>query len=670
MSRPTASPPPPDEAALPMPSGLDRLFAPLAVGSLVLRNRIVSTAHSTGLTDGTRIGDALIAYYAARARGGVGLIITGSTSVHPSSSSRLKPALANWNDGVIAPYRRLAAAVHAHGGRIFAQLNHAGALSGSGGPFGSTVAPSAIEPEIAAETARALSLAEIEELVAAFAAAAARVREGGLDGIELHGGHGNLIQQFLSPHTNRREDRFGGPLENRLRFAVAVAGAVRRAVGDDFPVGLRLSAEEDYADGLFLDETTEIAARLVAAGRLDYVSVTSGSDTQAASLPRHYAPMYLRAGHMRRLSRPVRDSVTVPVLLAGRITDPRDAEAILAAGDADLIGMTRALIADRDLPAKARRGDLDAIRYCVGANEGCLGRLFRGQAITCIQDPTSAREHELGDLPPAGRPGHVVVAGAGVAGLEAARVAALRGHRVTVLERAAEPGGQLVLARRCPGREEIGAVADNLLRAVGRLPIELRTGVEATVGGVLALAPDAVVVATGSAAFLPPGLDDGYDRLVSARDALEGAMVGDPCIVYDTRGDMVGPTTAEFLARAGRRVTLVTSQRAFGQKIEPMTLRLLHERLLACGVDILADHGVAALTPEGVVLRHTVSGAERLLPGIASVVAATGARPRDALKAGLAAARPGLPVHLVGDARSPRHIEAAIHDGHMTGRSL
>ncbi len=649
---------------------LTRLFSSLAVGPITLRNRIVSTAHSTGLTDGTRIGEELIAYYEARARGGVALIVTGSTSVHPSSSSRLKPALANWDNGVVVPYRRLASAVHRHGALVFAQLNHAGALSGSGGPFGCIVAPSAIDPEIAVETARGITLSEIDELVAAFATAAVRVREGGLDGIELHGGHGNLIQQFLSPHTNRREDAYGGSLENRLRFASEVALAVRRAVGPDFVVGLRLSAEEDYPDGLFLPETCQIAARLTDLASLDYVNVTSGSDTSAASLPRHYAPMYLRAGHMRQLARSVREAVSVPVLAVGRITDPRDAEAILAAGDADLIGMTRALIADRDLPDKARRGDFDAIRYCVGANEGCLGRLFRGLSMTCIQDPTSGREHELGAIERAAKPGHMVVAGAGVAGLEAARVAALRGHHVTLLERAETAGGQLLLARRAPGREELGGVSDNLLRVIGRLDIELRTKTEATVESILALKPDAVVIATGSRAFVPEGLDDGNNRLVSARAALDGAMVGDVVAVFDTKGDMIGPTTAEFLARSGRRVTLVTTQRAMGSKIEPMTLRLLQERLHECDVEIITDHAVIALTETGIILRHMVTGRERLLPDIASVVTATGARPLDGLRHALVAARPGLRLHLVGDARSPRHVEAAIYDAHMAARSL
>jgi 2,4-dienoyl-CoA reductase-like NADH-dependent reductase (Old Yellow Enzyme family) len=464
---------------------LTHLFSPLRVGGLTLRNRIVSTAHSTGLTEGNEIGDRLIAYYAARARGGVGLIITGSTSVHPNSTSKLMPALANWDDSIIEPYRKLAGAVHPHGTRIFAQLNHAGALSGAAGKAGRVVAPSALDSELGTETPHALDADEIDEIVKAFAAAAMRAKVAGLDGVELHGGHGNLIQQFLSPLTNKREDSYGGSLENRMRFGLAVVRAVRATVGPDFVVGLRLSAEEDHAGGLTLDVTRVIARAMVEAGRLHYINVTSGSDLSAWSQANHYAPMYVRSGHMRRLARGIREVVSVPVICVGRIVDPRDAEAILEAGDADLVGMTRALIADRDMPQKARRGEFEAIRYCIGINDGCLGRLMRGMHITCVQDPTSGREHELDRMLPASASRRVVVVGGGVAGLEAARVAALRGHRVTVVERQAELGGQVQLARRAPGRADVGSVADHLVREVERQHVEVCCGETATAESIL-----------------------------------------------------------------------------------------------------------------------------------------------------------------------------------------
>jgi len=648
---------------------LRRLFSPLQIGRIVLHNRIVSTAHSTGLSEGTKLGERVIAYYAARARGGVGLVITGSTSVHPTSTSKLMPALANWDDTIVEPYRRLAAAVHPYGTRVFAQLNHAGALSGGGEGLNRIVAPSAVDSELGTETPHELAREEITEIVAAFAAAAARAREGGLDGVELHGGHGNLIQQFLSPLTNRRDDEYGGSAERRRRFALEVASAVRAAAGPDFVVGLRLSAEEDHEGGLTLADTREIAPAVVAAGRLDYVNVTSGSDLTAWSQAHHYAPMYLQSGHMRRLARGIREVVPVPVVCVGRIVDPRDAEAILEAGDADLVGMTRALIADRDLPEKARRGDFDGIRYCVGINDGCLGRLYRGVHITCVQDPRTGRELDLDALPPAAASRRVVVVGGGVAGLEAARIAALRGHRVTLLERGPELGGQIRLARRAPGRAELGAIVDHLTREIGRQTVEVACGVEATAESVLALEPEAVVVATGSEACMPD-LEGGEGRYVSARDALDGARVGDLVVVYDTKGDMVGLSTADWLAGRRHRVTVVTPRRHPGQQIELMTGRLLYQRLLDRDVTFIVESEVARLTEDGVAIRHRYTGRETILPQIATVVAACGAKANDGLYWALRRRAPALDLHQIGDAAAPRQIERAIYEGHMAARAI
>ena len=649
--------------------GLVHLFSPLALNSITLQNRIVSTAHSTGLNDGHRFGERLLAYYEARARGGVGLIITGSTSVHPSSTSRLRPALSNWDDAVIPEYQRLASVTHEYGTRVFAQLNHAGAQSGAAGGVGRLVAPSAVDSELGVETPHELHIDEIREIIDAFAAAAIRVRSGGLDGIELHGAHGNLIQQFLSPLTNKREDEYGGSAENRLRFALQVVGAVRRAVGPDFVVGIRISAQEDHPGGLTLPAMQGFVPTLVAAGGLNYVSVTSGSDSTSWSLAHHYAPMYVSSQPARHLARTMKQAVSVPILVAGRIVDPRDAEAILAEGDADLVGMTRALIADRDLPVKARRGELNDIRPCVGANEGCLGRLMRGLPITCIHDPTSGREGELGPLLRAGVPQRVVVVGGGVAGLEAARVASLRGHQVTLLERTSELGGQVQLARRAPGREELGAVVDHLVRTLEHHAVEIRYGVEANTEMILALDPGAVVIATGSDPRLPC-LPESETRLVSARGALSGDMVGDKVAVFDTKGDLVGLTTADWLVRRRHQVIVVTTKRYPGSLIEPMTWRLLYQRLLDQGVRFVTESEVVRLTEEGIAIRHLVSGREKMLPDIATVVAACGGSANDGLYRRLRRAAPALEMHLVGDAASPRQIEQAIFEGHIAARKI
>ncbi len=646
---------------------LEHLFSPLRIKGIALRNRIVATAHNTGLNDGLKIGDRLRAYYAARADGGVGLMIMGSTSVHPSSNSRLRPAFANWSDDVIAEYAGLSELVTRRGACIFAQLNHAGAGAGVPGGVGHLLAPSAIKSELSPETPHALDAEQIAELVAAFAAAAVRVRAGRMHGLEIHAGHGNLIQQFLSPLTNQRQDEHGGSLENRMRFGRMVLEAVRRAVGDDFIVGLRISVHEDHAGGLTLDETSAIIPRFVQAGALDYVNVTSGSDLTSWSLANHYASMYVRGQFLRPQASAIKKLVAIPVIVSGRITDPRDADAIIAAGDADLVGMTRALIADRNLPNKARSGSLDTIRYCVGANDGCLGRLFRGLAITCIQDPTSGREHDLGELAPAAAPRHVVVVGGGVAGMEAARVAALRGHRVTLIERTHELGGQLRLARRLPGRGEIGAIVDNLARDLARLPVQIRTGTEASVDLLARIDAELVIVATGSQSRIPDYAESEL-RLISARGAIEGEMVGDKAIVFDDIGDHVGMMTADFLGESGRKVTFVTSCRVPGPGIDPMTGRILYQRLVDRGITFHTESKVTRFVDDGVEIRHLVSGCCQLIRDVVTVVAACGGIADSRLYAELRHALPRLEAVLVGDALAPRHIEQAVYEGHMAAR--
>jgi 2,4-dienoyl-CoA reductase-like NADH-dependent reductase (Old Yellow Enzyme family) len=646
---------------------LEHLYSPLRIKNVVLQNRIVATAHNTGLNDGLKIGDRLRAYYATRAEGGVGLMIMGSTSVHPSSNSRLRPAFANWSDDVIGEYKALSQIVENRGAFIFAQLNHAGAGAGVPGGVGHLLAPSAIKSELSPETPHELDAEQITELVAAFAAAAVRVRAGGMHGLEIHGGHGNLIQQFLSRLTNVREDEYGGSIENRMRFGRMVLQAVRRAVGDDFIVGMRISVHEDHEGGLTLDDTSLIIPSFVKAGALDYVNITSGSDLTSWSLANHYASMYVRGQFLRPQASAIKRLVSIPVLVCGRITDPRDADAILAAGDADLVGMTRALIADRSLPNKARTGSLDTIRYCVGANDGCLGRLFRGLAITCIQDPTSGREHDLGELTPADEQRHVVVVGGGVAGMEAARVAALRGHRVTLVERSNDLGGQLQLARRLPGRGEIGVIVDNLARDLGQLPVDVRTGAEASVGLLSEIGADLVIVATGSRSYLPD-YEESELRLTSARGAIEGEMVGDSVIVFDSIGDHVGMMTADFLAASGRRVMFVTSCRVPGPGIDPMTSRVLYQRLVDRGVDFHTESKVKRFTDQGVETTHLISGHNRLIRDVVTVVAACGGVANDQLYRELRRLLPEIKAVLVGDALSPRLIEQAIYEGHMAAR--
>jgi thioredoxin reductase len=379
--------------------------------------------------------------------------------------------------------------------------------------------------------------------------------------------------------------------------------------------------------------------------------------------------MYLPRLHMRGLARAMKAVVALPVLVVGRIVEPGAAEDLIRSGDADLVGMTRALIADPELPAKARSGRTAEIRHCVGANEGCLGRLFRGLHVSCIQSPESGRERELRPLVNAEQRRFVVVIGGGPAGLEAARLAGLRGHQVVLLERESTLGGQVNIARRAPGREELGGVTDQLAAAVARLGIEVRLGCEVTASSVLELKPDAVIVATGSAPRLP-ALADEDGRLVSAHAALAGTRLGQKVVVLDAKGDMAGPTTADFLARRRHDVTFVTPLRAPGLRIEAMTWRILYERLLEAGMTFLADTDVVALSETGIVVRHVVSGREQTIADVVNVVAACGGRAETGLYRELRWRAPALELQLIGDAAQPRQIEQAIYEGHMAGRTI
>ncbi len=649
---------------------LPHLFSPLRIGTgLTLRNRLVSAPHTTVFAEpGGYPGPREAAYRAARARGGAGLIVLGTSIVHPSSPLDYG-VLANLDDSYIPGYRLVAEAVHQHGAALFAQLNHQGAAAHGRGTGRPLVAPAPVPSFVHGEVPRALEVEEIQEIVRAFAAAAARCQRAGVDGVLIHAAHGYLLNQFLSPLTNRRTDQYGGSLANRLRLLWEVLTAVRAATGPAYPVGVRLSVDELVPGGLTLDESLEIIRRLDRGGLVDYLDVSCGIDTDLLSHGRHYPGMQLPEETWVDLAAAVKRVASVPVACAGRIGDPQRAERLLAEGTLDLVQMARALIADPDLPNKAREGRWDEIRPCLYISSGCLGRLYRGQPIGCVQNPTVGQERELDEIPPAARARRVVVVGGGPAGMQAAVVARQRGHHVVLFERAPHLGGQMWTAAQAPGRADLLAGVRFLERELERRGVDVRLGVDATRQWVLDERPDAVLVATGSdaAPFEPAVPDPG--RVCSVREVLDGvARVGQRVVVVDGLGRLAAASTADYLAARGHDVAIVTRDYAVGAHIDQTTRPIVEYRLRAAGVRQIAGTEVIGFDGSSVQLRDCFTGRVWSLDGVDTLVHDLGGRPRDALYAELAGFEGE--VRRIGDCLAPRELEDAYRDGFQAALAL
>lgn len=643
------------------------LFQPVEINGCQIRNRIVLTGHGTGMpADGTP-NDQMVAYYRERARGEVGLIMLGTQQVHPSSPG-ITGLLCNYDDRIIPGLRRVADAVHDHGAKIFGYLGHMG--------FASSARPGALWSASAAfdqkygEVAHAMTLAEIGELIAAFVAAAQRNLTAGLDGIEVHCGHGLLLMQFLSPLTNHRTDAYGGSLENRTRLPREVLAAVRAGIGPDVPLGIRISGDELVPGGLTVEDMAVICPMLVEAGALDYIDVSAGNDGNLISNMLHEPPMGLPFAPFASVAGRIRKAVPgVRILHATRVHTAEQAERLLADGDADMAGMVRPLIADPHLPAKARRGEADRVTPCVACEQACFGRLHRGRHISCVGNPTSGRELRWSALPPPARRLRVSVVGGGPSGMEAARIAALRGHDVRLFDQNAGLGGRMNIAKLPDGRAEWGRMIDHKVSELAHLGIGLHLGRFADAGAVLAGAPDAVLLATGAkpGPLHIPG-EDGAPTLTVDQAALDPGGVGDRVLVIDNMNRTPGIAVAITLARLGRQVDLSSQGVFVGFNLVKQNLALFYREALRHGVNLMPSTRARAFEGGRVTLEHVFTRMTLPARDYDTIVLADPGLPRDELLADLTG-RVGT-LRAIGDAYAPRDIEAAFLDGYEAALAL
>ena len=649
---------------------LPHLFSPLRLRDVEIPNRIMSTGHQTYLARGGLPTPEFVAYHEARARGGAGLIVTEAARFHATGLTD-SPEIVILGDEAIPAFRAVVDAVHAHGTRIFGQLSHSGRLSRrvQGGLRSVAYAPSSVPDNRFHTMPREMPVALIHEIVEAYGQAARRLAAAGYDGIEVIASLGLLVAQFLNPVSNRRTDAYGGSRENRMRFLVEALEQVRRAIGERRALGIRISAEEVEADGLPQDEVLEICRSLAARGLVDYANVTIGSMAGLGGSIHVVPPMEVAHGYVAPKAGAIRAATGLPVFVAGRINQPQLAERIIASGQADVCGMTRALISDPEMPAKARAGRLDEIRACIGCNQGCIGHFHQGYPVSCIQNPLTGRELKLGPAAPAPRRRRVLVAGGGPAGMKAAVVAAGRGHEVILCEAGPRLGGQVLLAQRLPERAEFGGLATNLEGELARAGVEVRLRTRVDADLVRALAPEAVVVATGGVPFEPEieGREDGH--VVDAWSVLRAeANPGARVLVADWRCDWIGMGIAELLARNGHKVRLAVNGTHAGQHLQMYHRDHLAGKLHRLGVEVIPYARLHGVDADSALLAHIVTGEGIACEEVDTVVVAAGQAPATSLEHELEGL--GVEIHLAGDCLSPRSAEEAVYEGLLAGRAV
>jgi mycofactocin system FadH/OYE family oxidoreductase 2 len=645
------------------------LFSPIKIHAIDVSNRICFSANSTNFATHGVINEQHIAYYEERAKGGCGLIIIGELSIHPTDRP-YEQMIEAYDEKVVAGYQALTTAIHKHPTKIFAQLNHSGFQCDGCISRSPALGPSSLSDIEFGEAAKMMEPEDIREVVDNFAKAAGYVKQGGFDGIEVSLGHRSLLRQFLSPLSNYRQDEYGGDLENRIRLTEEVIDSVRSAVAKNFPVGIRLCADEMFYGALTLEDAKEIARRLESTGRIDFINLSVGT---YYNLQLVRGSMHTPPGFTIPLSQGIKEAVRVPVFANNRIQTPQMAEEILTQRKADMIGLVRPLICDPHFPRKAREGRAEDIFLCVSDNQGCIGRVNQSKTIGCIQNPGVGYERivEKELARPPLKKKEVMVVGGGPAGMEVARVAAMRGHRVTLYEKERDLGGQINIAKRGAGRDEIGRIVINLKTHLEKLNVKVECGVQVTEAFVEKERPEALVIATGSIPRENP-LPGRYSPLevLNVWQVLKGEQsIGDRILLIDGDGHHKATSTAEFLADRGKKVDMITDSLFVGVELGPTgDLYSSRQRLLQKGVSFISDVRVEEIQGTAVKAVNIYSNEAQIFEGYNAIVVVMPNRPDDTLYFHLKNRMKEL--YRIGDCVAPRKIDMAILEGNKVGRIL
>ena len=663
------------------------LLKPITINNFTARNRVFSSSHCPGYNRGGHITDRYVRYQAEKAKGGIGLAqCGGATGVSPENSYHYGQINGS-EDWIVPELRRLTAAVHDHGAVCTIQLTHGGRRERwDAENWFPAFSPSCRREAIHRAFPAVMEMHDIRRVQREFAATVRRMREGGMDGVELSFQAGTLIEQFWSPAMNFREDEYGGSLENRVRFGLEVLEAIRREVGRDYAVGIRMPGDEMLKDGLSQADCIAIAKIHARSGLVDFISVVAAQGTDAVSSALTWPSNWVPPAGWLPLASAIKAEVDIPVLHAARIADLETANRAVADGHVDMVGMTRAFIADPHLLKKAMEGRAAEIRQCVGASY-CVDRIISGHDSFCVQNAATSREATTPHVvSKAGSQRRAVVVGAGPGGLEAARVLAERGHRVTLFERERQTGGQINILSKAGWRGAMQGIQRWLDQRVQTLGVDVRVGTEARVEDVRALAPDIVIVATGGKPN--PGWYPGRELATTTWDILSGRVApAETVLVYDENGAHQAPSAAEFMAKRGAKVEYTTVDRAALLELGETTYGAFMKEMYGAGVILTVDQRLVGLSREGnklvAVLANTYTHQEEERV-VDQVVSECGTMPEDSLyfalkphaanggEVDLRAAAAALPQPLpagagfqlfrVGDAWASRNIHAAIYD--------